>query len=65
MTGDLWVYQWTAGAETVIVAINRGAAVGALAIEGTAGTWTSALGTGSLAGGKLTIGAGEAAIFTK
>jgi hypothetical protein len=38
--------------------------VNGLAVGGTDGTWKSALGTGALAGGKLTIGAGEAAIFT-
>jgi glycosidase len=64
VSGDLWVYKWSDDRETVIVAINRGAAVSGLAVGGTDGTWKSALGTGALAGGKLTIGAGEAAIFT-
>lgn len=63
-TADLWVYAWSEGSSRLIVAINRGAAVSGQAIDGTSGTWKSALGTGALAGGKLTLGAGEAAIFT-
>ena len=73
---DFWVYAYKAGPkEVAVVVINRGAATsrtipaGALnlATSGITG-WTSALGTGSaVASGAdlaITVGAGEAAIFT-
>jgi glycosidase len=71
-TPDLWVYAWTAGGKDIaVVAINRGAAVSAQSIDASqlgdtsSITWKSALGTGTLASGfQLTLGAGEAAIFT-
>ncbi|MBX3234433.1 MAG: hypothetical protein KIT84_09430 [Labilithrix sp.] len=71
-TSDLWVYAYQSGPkEIAVVAINRGAAVSArpvdlnqLDLAGVA-SWTSALGTGSFStSGTLTLGPGEAAIFT-
>jgi glycosidase len=73
--GDLWVYAYQSGPkEVAIVAINRGGAVtsrtiGAGGIDlGAVATLRSALGTGSATksrgGITLSLGAGEAAIFT-
>lgn len=68
INGDLWVYGWKAGEDRAIVVINRGAAVSNLQINygtiGAAASWKNALGTGSLNGTSLSIGAGEAALFT-
>ena len=73
---DLWVYAYKAGPkEIAIIAINRGGAVtrtiGASALNlGASGItgWMSATGTGTAATSgsdiALTLGAGEAAIFT-
>lgn len=71
--GDLWVYAYQAGPKDVaVVAVNRGGATNrtiattGLDVSGVA-SFTSALGTGSLAktggGLSLTLGAGESAIF--